>query len=28
VWPPPGGPDHFVRMQNDIYMPAPFSPLR
>lgn len=28
VWPPPGGPDQFVRMQNDIYMPAPFSPLR
>jgi len=28
VWPPPGGPDQFTRMQNDIYMPAPFSPLR
>jgi hypothetical protein len=28
VWPPPGGPDHLVRMENDIYMPAPFSPLR
>jgi hypothetical protein len=28
VWPPPGGPEQFVRMQNDIYMPAPFSPLR
>jgi len=28
VWPPPGGPEQFVRMQNDIYMPTPFSPLR
>jgi hypothetical protein len=28
VWPPPGGPEQFVSMQNDIYMPAPFSPLR
>jgi hypothetical protein len=28
VWPPPGGPEQFVRMQNDIYMPAGFSPLR
>jgi hypothetical protein len=28
VWPPPGGPDHLTRMQNDIYMPTPFSPLR
>ena len=28
VWPPPGGPEQFVRMQNDIYIPAPFSPLR
>lgn len=28
VWPPPGGPEHFNRMQSDIYMPAPFSPLR
>jgi hypothetical protein len=28
VWPPPGGPEQFVKMQNDIYMPAPFSPLR
>jgi hypothetical protein len=28
TWPPPGGPDHLVRMENDIYMPAPFSPLR
>jgi len=28
VWPPPAGPEQFVRMQNDIYVPAPFSPLR
>ena len=28
VWPPPGGPEQFVGMQNDIYMPTPFSPLR
>jgi hypothetical protein len=28
VWPPPGGPEQFVTMQNDIYMPTPFSPLR
>jgi hypothetical protein len=28
VWPPPGGPEQFVTMQNGIYMPAPFSPLR
>jgi len=28
VWPPPGGPEQFVKMQNDIFMPAPFSPLR
>jgi hypothetical protein len=28
VWPPPGGPDHLVRMENDIYLPAPFSPIR
>jgi hypothetical protein len=28
VWPPPDGPEQFLTMQNDIYMPAPFSPLR
>jgi NIPSNAP len=28
VWPPPGGPAHLAQMQNDIYLPAPFSPLR
>jgi hypothetical protein len=28
VWPPPGGPDYLAKMQNDIYLPAPFSPLR
>jgi hypothetical protein len=28
VWPPPGGPDYLAKMQNDIYMPASFSPLR
>jgi hypothetical protein len=28
VWPPPGGPGHLVSQQVDIYLPAPFSPLR
>ncbi|HVY00625.1 MAG TPA: NIPSNAP family protein [Pseudorhodoplanes sp.] len=28
VWPPPGGPSHLLAMQNDIYLPAPFSPIR
>jgi hypothetical protein len=28
VWPPPGGPDKFLTQQTDIYLPAPFSPLR
>ena len=28
VWPPPGGPDHLIAMQSDIYLPAPFSPMR
>lgn len=28
VWPPPGGPDHLVSQQVDLYFPAPFSPLR
>jgi hypothetical protein len=28
VWPPPGGPDHLISMRNDIYLPAPFSPIR
>jgi NIPSNAP len=28
IWPPPGGPDRLVTMQNDIYLPAPFSPIR
>jgi len=28
VWPPPGGPSHLVSQQVDIYLPAPFSPLR
>jgi NIPSNAP len=28
VWPPPGGPDHLVVMQSDIYLPADFSPMR
>jgi len=27
VWPPPGGPGHLAEMQNDIYLPAAFSPL-
>ena len=28
VWPPPGGPDHLLAQQTDIYLPAPFSPIR
>lgn len=28
VWPPPGGPDHLLTMRTDIYLPAPFSPIR
>jgi hypothetical protein len=28
VWPPPGGPDHLLAQQADIYLPAPFSPIR
>jgi hypothetical protein len=28
VWPPPGGPSHLVSQQADIYLPAPFSPMR
>jgi hypothetical protein len=28
VWPPPGGPDHLISQQADIYLPAAFSPLR
>jgi hypothetical protein len=28
VWPPPGGPDHLATQQSDIYLAAPFSPIR
>jgi hypothetical protein len=28
VWPPPGGPALLVSQQSDIYLPAPFSPIR
>jgi hypothetical protein len=28
VWPPPGGPDHFISMQSDIFLPADFSPMK
>ncbi|HZV20293.1 MAG TPA: NIPSNAP family protein [Hyphomicrobiales bacterium] len=28
VWPPKGGAAHFVTQQTEIYLPAPFSPLR
>jgi hypothetical protein len=28
VWPPPGGPSHLLSQQVDIYVPAPFSPMR
>lgn len=28
VWPPPGGPDHLLTQQTDIFLPAAFSPMR
>jgi hypothetical protein len=28
IWPPPGGPDHLLTQQADIYVAAPFSPMR
>ena len=28
IWPPPGGPDRLLAQQTDIYLPAPFSPLK
>jgi len=28
VWPPPGGPDYLATQQSDIFLPAPFSPMR
>jgi hypothetical protein len=28
VWPPLGGPSHLLAQQSDIYLPAPFSPLK
>jgi len=28
VWPPPGGPDWLLTMRTDIFLPAPFSPIR
>jgi hypothetical protein len=28
VGPPPGGPGHLVSQQVDIYLPAPFSPMK
>jgi hypothetical protein len=28
VWPPPGGPGHLISQQVDIYLPAPFSPMK
>jgi hypothetical protein len=28
MWPPPGGPGHLVSQQVDIYLPAPFSPMK
>lgn len=28
VWPPAGGPDHLITMRTDIFLPAPFSPIR
>ncbi len=28
IWPPKGGPDRLLTQQSDIYLPAPFSPLK
>jgi NIPSNAP protein len=28
IWPPPGGPERLLTQQTDIYLPAPFSPLK
>jgi len=28
VWPPKAGPTHLLTMRTDIYLPAPFSPIR
>jgi hypothetical protein len=28
VWPPPGGPNHLLAQQADVYLPASFSPMR
>jgi hypothetical protein len=28
IWPPPGGPAYLATQQTDIYVPAPFSPMR
>jgi hypothetical protein len=28
VWPPEGGPDYLISMRTDIFLPAPFSPIR
>jgi hypothetical protein len=28
VWPPPGGPNHLISQQADVYLPAAFSPLQ
>ncbi len=28
LWPPPGGPGYLVSQQVDIYLPAPFSPMK
>lgn len=28
VWPPPGGLEHIVEMQSELYLPAPFSPMK
>lgn len=28
IWPPPGGPGHLASQQVDIYLPAPFSPIK
>ena len=28
IWPPPGGPERLVAQQTDVYLPAPFSPMK
>jgi hypothetical protein len=27
IWPPPGGSDHLLSLQSELFVPSPFSPL-